>query len=120
VLCYEREAADADIAEGWARLLDAHPRRERLFAAQPELRARYTAIVARYGPLFKGRRLACRGCLGVRYGEVKKNRRRPSPARDLARNAGCAQAMVMLGELASHVRAIRRLRRLEKLMNDRP
>ena len=28
-------------------------------------------LLQRYGLLFRGRRLVCRGCLGVRYGEVK-------------------------------------------------
>ena len=43
-----------------------------------ELRHR---LLQRYGLLFRGRRLVCRGCLGVRYGEVRKSKTRRSEER---------------------------------------
>ena len=86
---YEREAldpigatilqipaqTDAEFAEAWIRHMDArhtaaaHPQ-------PPEVLTLRDRLIRRYGVLFRGRRLLCRGCLGIRYGEVKK--REPS------------------------------------------
>ncbi len=69
-VCSIQESNDSDLAEGWIKLVDA--RYAALARPQPpvviELRHR---LLQRYGLLFRGRRLVCRGCLGVRYGEVK-------------------------------------------------
>jgi hypothetical protein len=78
VLCSEQEIDDAEIAEGWVRMIDAHPVYRRLRMNNSELGTRYSELVSRYGLLFRGRRLVCRNCLGVRYGEVRRERR-PQP-----------------------------------------
>ena len=64
VLCTEREFEDAQIAQAWLRQRDA------LGGSGPGT-AGEAALVARYGLLFEPRGLLCRGCLGMRYGEVK-------------------------------------------------
>ena len=69
-VCSIQESNDSELAEGWVRLVDA--RHAALGRPMPreviELRHR---LLQRYGLLFRGRRLVCRKCLGVRYGEVK-------------------------------------------------
>ena len=73
-LCTRQEVIDAEFAEGWVRLLDArhaaaaHP-------MNPATLALRDRLIRRYGVLFNGRRLVCRGCLGIRYGEVKGRRK---------------------------------------------
>ena len=43
----------------------------------PELAQQRAALINRYGPLFRGRQLVCKNCLGLRYGEVKWRRQGP-------------------------------------------
>ena len=84
VLAFEQEIADAELAEGWLKLIDAHPLWRRRRLTDPDLIARCAALPARYGVLFRDRRLLCADCLGgdggIRWGEVRKERR-PVPHR---------------------------------------
>jgi hypothetical protein len=72
-LCTAEEARDADAAERWLTMLDAwHAAAHR--PMDGDLMRRRAQVWERYGVLFRspgGRHLCCRGCLGVRYGEVK-------------------------------------------------
>lgn len=61
-LCTPREYDDALLAQLW---LDTHMNPNRPLAKQA------VALIERYGELFEPRRLRCRRCLGLRYGEVK-------------------------------------------------
>ncbi len=72
-LCTHDEARDADLAEAWIDRLDARCRITR--APLPaSLMAHRSSLFDRYGLLFTtGRRLVCRKCLGLRYGEVRAN-----------------------------------------------
>ena len=71
-MCITEEAHDADLAEAWINQLDARCRITR--APLPSsLMAQRTSLRDRYGLLFTtGRRLVCRKCLGLRYGQVRK------------------------------------------------
>lgn len=71
IVCSEAEAHDAEMAEGWVKLLDARAAaaRQSLSATLMQHRAK---LIERYGLLFYGRRLLCRTCLGLRYGEAKR------------------------------------------------
>ena len=71
-MCTEAEAHDADLAEAWINQLDVRCRITH--APLPvSLMAQRASILDRYGLLFTtGRRLVCRKCLGLRYGEVRK------------------------------------------------
>ena len=72
-VCSIQESNDSELAEGWVKMVDARY----TAACRPmpptviEMRHR---LLERYGLLFRGRRLVCRGCLGVRYGEVKSRK----------------------------------------------
>ena len=70
-MCTKDEARDADLAEAWINQLDAHQRIGR--APLPSsLMAHRSSLLGRYSLLFTtGRRLVCRKCLGLRYGEVR-------------------------------------------------
>ena len=61
-LCTEREWEDAQVAHLWLRT-HTHPNRP----LSPEA----AELIHRYAELFQPRRLRCRQCLGLRYGEVK-------------------------------------------------
>ncbi|MFN3169025.1 MAG: hypothetical protein ACE37H_18415 [Phycisphaeraceae bacterium] len=61
-LCTRREWGDAQVAWLW---LKTHCR------PNAPLSPTAAGLIARYGELFSGRRLRCRACLGLRYGEVK-------------------------------------------------
>ena len=74
VLCTEREAADAEFAEAWIRLCDARLREARM-TRPPEYLTQRATFIRRYGLLFRERRLRCRSCLGVRYGQVRREQR---------------------------------------------
>ena len=71
-MCTKEEALDADLAEAWIKRLDARCRISR--APLPaSLMAHRSSLLDRYSLLFTtGRRLECRKCLGLRYGEVRK------------------------------------------------
>ena len=70
-LCTNDEARDADLAEAWINQLDAHQRIGRA-PLPPSLMAHRSSLLDRYRLLFTtGRRLVCRKCLGLRYGEVR-------------------------------------------------
>lgn len=72
-MCTQEEARDADLAEAWINQLDARCKITR--APLPaSLTAHRASLLDRYGLLFTtGRRLVCRNCLGLRYGEVRAN-----------------------------------------------
>jgi hypothetical protein len=74
-LTTQAEENDAELAEGWIRLIQAHPRFRLQLDRNQALRTRFDRITARYGLLFRSRRMLCRKCLGLRYGEVKRSRR---------------------------------------------
>lgn len=65
-MCYEQEKYDADIAQQWATLFATHPA-----TRNKPMKAEEAAIISRYAPLFEPRRLLCRKCLGLRYGEAR-------------------------------------------------
>lgn len=65
-LCYEQEKRDADLAQQWATLFATHPATRNKPMTPAE-----AAIITRYAPLFEPRRLVCRKCLRLRYGEAK-------------------------------------------------
>ncbi len=66
-LCTAGEARDAQLAQRWLER-----RGEQYLRCGPGDRFDvHAAMVDRYGPLFAPRRLLCRRCLGLRYGEVK-------------------------------------------------
>lgn len=73
-VCSIQEANDSELAEGWVNLVDGRysggvaPCRP----MPPEVIEMRYRLLQRYGVLFRGRRLVCRKCLGVRYGEVRK------------------------------------------------
>jgi len=75
VLCSKQEVFDAELAEGWIARTEAmyHDARAALPAEFYQHRAK---LIDRYGLLFRGRRLACRTCLGIRYGQVREPARR--------------------------------------------
>ncbi|MCH7849135.1 MAG: hypothetical protein IIB53_12315 [Planctomycetes bacterium] len=65
-MCTREETRDADLAQAWINQLDAHQR------VKPSLTAHRATLLDRYGLLFTtGRRLVCRKCLGLRYGQVR-------------------------------------------------
>lgn len=64
-LCTEQELHDALTAQLW---LDANHKR---IATSSTLRPQASQLLARYAPIFPPRRLVCRKCLGLRYGEVR-------------------------------------------------
>jgi hypothetical protein len=68
-LCTDAEFDDAMLAQSWLRMYDHMIRRH-----MTEVYALRTKIIARYGLLFAPRTLACRMCLGIRYGESKASR----------------------------------------------
>ena len=70
-LCTKAEVLDAELAEGWIRMTDARYKAIRK-PLPPEVIEMRHKLIQRYGLLFRGRRLVCRKCLGVRYGEVRK------------------------------------------------
>lgn len=65
-LCYEQEKRDADLAQQWANLFATHPATRNKPMTPAE-----AAIISRYAPLFEPRRLVCRKCLSLRYGEAR-------------------------------------------------
>ena len=67
-LCTQPELRDALTARLW---LDANEKR---IATSSTLRPQASTLIARYGPLFPPRRLLCRKCLGLRYGDVRPPR----------------------------------------------
>ncbi len=70
-MCTKEEARDADLAEAWINQLDARYRLTRA-PLPPSLMAQRASLFDRYGLLFTtGRRLVCRNCLGLRYGQVR-------------------------------------------------
>ena len=70
-LCSRGELHDATIAEAWIEQTEA-----RHAAMRKPLDVRLIAfrdkLIRRYGLLFRRRRLVCRKCLGMRYGEVRR------------------------------------------------
>ena len=65
-MCTIEEARDADLAELWINQLDAH------HCVKPSLMALRASLVNRYGLLFRAeRRLVCRKCLGLKYGQLR-------------------------------------------------
>jgi hypothetical protein len=64
-LCTDAELRDADFARLW---IDSHPTR---IARSPTLRPHASRLIERYGPLFPPRRMLCRKCLNLRYGDVR-------------------------------------------------
>ena len=80
VLATKQEVADAELAEGWIKLLEARLAASRV-PISPENAVHRAQLIDRYGMLFRsgggggGRQLICKKCLGVRDGEVKKHRR---------------------------------------------
>ena len=71
-LCTPAEARDADLAEAWINQLDARCTITRA-PLPPSLMAHRASLLDRYGLLFRNeRRLVCRKCLGLRYGQVHK------------------------------------------------
>jgi hypothetical protein len=64
-LCTKEELRDALTAQLW---LDSNEKR---IASSTSLRPQASHLIARYGPLFAPRRLLCRKCLGIRYGDVR-------------------------------------------------
>ena len=70
-MCTTEEARDADLAEAWINQLDARYRLTR--APLPaSLMAQRASLLDRYSLLFTtGRRLVCRNCLGLKYGQVR-------------------------------------------------
>ena len=75
ILAHEQEVIDAEMAEGWINLIDAHPNWHRVCTADEALSAKRARLISRYGLLFRDRRLLCAACLGLRWGEVRKSRR---------------------------------------------
>ncbi|MEM6506057.1 MAG: hypothetical protein AAF711_11485, partial [Planctomycetota bacterium] len=65
-LCTAREGEDALLAQLW---LDSHPRN--LTHPNRPLSPEEAKLIERYSALFAPRRLRCRQCLGLRYGEMK-------------------------------------------------
>jgi hypothetical protein len=74
-LTTQAEEDDAELAEGWVRLIEAHPKFRLQRTRDPVVRDLCDRIVNRYGLLFRGRKLLCRGCLGLKYGEIRRTRR---------------------------------------------
>lgn len=65
-LCTPREWEDALLAQLW---LNARP--QHVTHPNRPLAPEVLQLIERYGELFEPRRLRCRHCLGLRYGEVK-------------------------------------------------
>jgi hypothetical protein len=70
ILATPPELRDARLAESWIAMSDARRQASRL-PSDPGAMALRARLIDRYAPLMNGRRLVCRGCLGMRYGEVK-------------------------------------------------
>ncbi len=64
-MCTQQELRDAITAQLW---LDSNQKR---IARSSTLRPQASQLIARYSPLFPPRRLQCRTCLALRYGEVR-------------------------------------------------
>lgn len=75
VLCTLEEVIDAEFAEAWIAHVDAQHQATRLAPPTQRLKLR-ARIIDRYGLLFRARRLVCRSCLNVRYGQVREESRR--------------------------------------------
>ncbi len=71
-LCTEAEARDADLAEDWLNLLEEYRSSSRR-PLPPDLMQYRAQLTDRYGILFlnHGRRLLCRNCLNLSYGQVR-------------------------------------------------
>lgn len=65
-MCYEEEMYDAAAAQRWADLFADHPATRNKPMTPAE-----AAIITRYAPLFEPRRMTCRKCLHLRYGEAR-------------------------------------------------
>jgi hypothetical protein len=78
-LCTEAELLDAELAEGWIKLLDATAAASRIPLPR-ELLAHRAKLIDRYGLLFGGstRPLRCRNCLKLRYGACWRMRKGPN------------------------------------------
>ncbi|MCH8823868.1 MAG: hypothetical protein IH984_10210 [Planctomycetes bacterium] len=71
-LCTKAEALDADLAEAWLNQLDTHQQLNHT-PLPPSLMAHRASLINRYGLLFRAeRKLVCRKCLKLRYGQVRK------------------------------------------------
>lgn len=117
VLAFPQELIEAAFAEQWIQQIDA-----RLAASRQTLPHTLAAIRAqlidRYGLLFPdSRRLICRTCLGVRYGEVRKSRQILDPHRAAARSRErlAAQSAREAAQLAEADAALLELVQLVKL-----
>jgi hypothetical protein len=67
-LCTQPELRDALTAQLW---LGSNEKR---IARSSTLRPQASDLIARYGPLFPPRRLVCRKCLHLRYGDARRPR----------------------------------------------
>lgn len=92
VLALPQEVEDAEIAEGWVRMFDARCNIRASGGAatlavqiDPELLRMRAALIERYGLLFRARRMVCKTCLGIRYGEVRGKSKTVDPAKAAAR-----------------------------------
>lgn len=105
-LCTERELNDAHFAQLWLKT-HLHPNRP-----LPPIAVQ---LIERYGELFNssgGRQLRCRQCLGLRYGEVKRNTATPRSRRATPRRTKQSQTSVealLNGFKKTPPRATRRL-----------
>lgn len=92
VLALPQEVEDAEIAEGWIKMLDARSNARghggtgvSPVQLDPDLLKTRAALIARYGLLFRSRRMTCKKCLGIRYGEVRGKSKTVDPAKAAAR-----------------------------------
>ena len=71
-LCTKTEMLDADTAEAWLNQLDFQ--QQIIHTPLPAwLMAHRASLINRYGLLFRSeRKLICRKCLNLRYGQVRK------------------------------------------------
>ncbi len=70
VLCSKQEIDDAATAEAWVDMVDARHAASRR-PIDPDILRLRAKMIDRYAPLFHDRRLLCRTCLGMRYGEMR-------------------------------------------------
>lgn len=92
VLALPQEVEDAEIAEGWVKMIDARSNTRgnggtgvSAVQSNPDLLKTRAALIERYGLLFRARRMTCKKCLGIRYGEVRGKSKMVDPQKAAAR-----------------------------------
>lgn len=71
VMCTSAEVEDAEDAEAWLKIMEGRYQAARRTVPAELMKIR-AQLLERYGLIFRGRRLVCRKCLKIRYGERRK------------------------------------------------